>query len=154
MIRGIYAPGKFALQVVQQPKDNWSYVSELPGVVTQFQSAQSPVTGLLAHNFLDGQLFYKLSIGEELELLYGNGSARRYRVSDIFKFQKLDVNSLSGDMIDLSDGKQVTTGDVFKKVYTGDDRVTLQTCLEGEGLSNWGLYFVIAQPITSTQLDY
>lgn len=148
IVRGVYVEGVLALRVVQQPGNDWKFVSTDDGTVTQFQSATSNgVTGLLAHNYLSGQLFYKISLGKEIDIVFGDGGVRRYQVSSILKFQKLDLNSLTSDFIDLRNGKLTTTADVFSQVYSGGDRVTLQTCLEKDGISNWGLIFVVAKPL-------
>jgi hypothetical protein len=37
--------------------------------------------------------------------------------------------------------------EVFNKFYRGEPHVTFQTCLEGEGRLDWGLLFVVAQPL-------
>lgn len=150
VVRGIYVPGAFALHVVQQPADEWSFVSDEMGTVTQFRNAaDNGITGLLAHNYLSGELFYKLFLGQEIRIIYGNGIYRSYQVARIYRFEKLDPSSLTSDMINLSTGKVVTTDQVFNDLYTGSNQVTLQTCLYGEGRSNWGLYFVIAIPVQS-----
>ncbi|MGE5223380.1 MAG: hypothetical protein ACM3PY_13155, partial [Omnitrophica WOR_2 bacterium] len=150
IVRGVYVEGILALRVVQQPGKDWAFVSTDDGTVTQFQSATgNGVTGLLAHNYLSGQLFYQLSLGKEVDVVFGDGGIRRYQVINILKFQKLDVNSLTSDYIDLRNGKRVTTNDVFSQVYSGGDRVTLQTCIDQDGLSNWGLIFYIARPFLS-----
>lgn len=147
-VRGVYAYGSFALPVVQQPEDNSLYVSNHNGILTQFQSAsQYGITGLLAHNYLSGREFYNLGLGQEIQVIYGDGRVRSYRVSNIQRYQKLIPSSSQSHYIELDTGKEMTTKQVFRKFYRGGNQVTFQTCLEGEGLLNWGLYFVIAQSI-------
>jgi hypothetical protein len=147
-LRGVHIQDVFSLEIIQQPEGNSGYVSTEQGIVTQFQSAaRYGVTGLLAHNYLSGELFYNLAIGQEVNLIYDNGRIKRYQVSDIESFQKLTPSSLRSELIDLSTGKKFTTGQVFNRFYTGKDHVTFQTCLEGEGISNWGLTFFVATPI-------
>jgi hypothetical protein len=147
-VRGVYVAGVLALPVVQQPAGDIAFVSNLLGTATQFQSAaQYGVTGLLAHNYLSGALFYGLSIGQEVRIVFGDGSYRRYQVQKIDRFKKLTPSSLQSDLIDLSTGATRTTNQVFDQYYRGQHRLTFQTCLESKGISNWGLTFIIATPL-------
>ena len=145
---GVHISGVFSLKVEQQPEDKATHVSTALGSVTQFRSAaRNGVTGLLAHNYLSGKLFYNIALGQEVNLVYGDGSIKRYQVSDIQSFQKLTPSSLRGDLIDLETGRKYSTAQVYNRFYTGSDHVTFQTCLEGEGISNWGLTFFVATPV-------
>jgi hypothetical protein len=147
-VRGLYVPGLMALKVIQQPDNDDTFVSQELGIATQFRSAaENGVTGLLAHNFLSGQLFYNLLVGQRIEMVYGDGSIHEYQIESIDRFQKLDPSSLRSDMIDLSNNKKLSTAQVFNRFYRGGDHVTLQTCLEVEGNPTWGLYFVTALPV-------
>lgn len=147
-VRGVHVPGVLSLPVVQQPQKNPAYVSEQNDTVTQFQSAvQYGVTGLLAHNYLSGELFYDIRIGQEVIIVMGDGAMREYRVTGIYTFKKLSPDSLRSSLIDLSDGKTLTSSQAFSRFYKGDHKVTFQTCLEGEGKLNWGLTFIVAEPI-------
>jgi hypothetical protein len=93
-LRGVYIQDVLSLKVEQQPEDKATYVSTEPGTVTQFESAaRYGVTGLLAHNYLSGKLFYGISPGQEVNLIYEDGSIKRYRVSDIQSFQKLKFST-------------------------------------------------------------
>lgn len=149
VVKGVYVDGVLALKVIQQPDNDWAFVSTDWGTATEFQNARANgVTGLLAHNFLSGQLFYDLKIGQEVEIVYGDGDVRSYTINNILKFQKLDLTSLTSDFIDLRTNKKVSVGTVFNEVYSGGDHVTLQTCLEKDGVSNWGLEFIIATPLS------
>jgi hypothetical protein len=149
VVRGVYAAGILALQVIQQPDKDWTYVSEVQGNATEFQNAaNNGVIGLLAHNYLSGRLFYNLKSGDQIGIVYGDSLVKYYRVSGSYQYQKLDPNDLSSKLVDLSNGATVTSGQVFEKFYSGGDHVTLQTCLEKNGISTWGLYFVVAQPVS------
>jgi hypothetical protein len=148
VVRGIYVEGILALQVVQQPDKDWTYVSGEQGKATEFQNAaKNGIIGLLAHNFLSGRLFYSLKPGALIEVVYGDGAIRYYRVSGSYRYQKLDPNDLSSKLVDLSTGNVVSSGQVFERFYDGADHIALQTCLEKDGLSTWGLYFVMALPL-------
>lgn len=148
VIRGVYVENVLALRVVQQPDKDWKYVSEEWGTVTQFQSAaRNGVIGLLAHNYLSGQSFFQLALGQEVIVVNGNGKLLRYRISDIQRYQKVDSKSLSSPLIDLQTGKELSVNQVFQRVYSGTDHVTFQTCIAKDGDSTWGLIFVIATPV-------
>ena len=144
---GVHVSGVLALPILQQPKGDNAFVSTELGKATLFQSAaQNGVTGLLAHNYLSGQLFYRLTLGETVHLVYRDGAVKNYTVSEISRFQKLDPASLRSEMIELSTGRHMTTTQVFKRYYDGSDHITFQTCLENQGIPNWGLLFVVAVP--------
>lgn len=89
MVRGVYVPEVLALLVQQQPAGDPGFVSSMEGIVTQFEyAAQSGVTGLIAHNYLSGELFFNLEIGQEVFIVYGDGSVLQY-ISGICNISKL-----------------------------------------------------------------
>lgn len=141
-VRGVYAPGRFALLVVQQPAGDPGYVSPAPGVATQFQ-LPAEVTGLLAHNYLAGVLFFDLAPGDEVVLVQGTGVQRRYRVDQVRRYQVLPDRRY----LDLDTGEQLAEIELYHLVYTGGDQVTFQTCIAQGVNATWGLLFVIAQRI-------
>ncbi len=143
----VSAEGGFSLPVIQQPPDNPVYVSNKPDLITQFSTpAENGVTGLLAHNYRSGKEFYKLTIGQRVTVRYDKGVTRHYRVVSINRFQKLDRSSIFSDLIDLTTAKRMTSTELFNRFYRGPHHVTFQTCLEGDGHPDWGLYFVVAEP--------
>jgi len=149
-VRGVFVEGLMALPVVQQPTDDVAYVAAQMDIVTQFQSAADHnVIGLLAHNYLSGNLFYQLTNGAEVRIVFGDGSYQRYQVSGSYGFQKLEPHSLQSDLVDMRTETVLTTNKVFNRFYSGEHHITFQTCLEEEGLSNWGLTFVVAEPLNS-----
>ena len=148
LAKWIDVPDVFSLAVVQQPAGDLVYVSIRRDLVTQFHMAsQNGVTGLLAHDFLSGKEFYKLSVGQIINVTYTDDSVRQYQVSSIRSYQKLDPESLHSDYIDLSTQEELSTGQVFDRYYMGKHHLILQTCLPGEGRLDWGLYFVVASPV-------
>jgi hypothetical protein len=148
VIRAVYVPGIFALPIIQQPENNPIFVSNKHDRVTQFQSAaRYGVTGLLAHNYLAGSLFYKLAPGHEVLIVYGDGSIQRYQVVSIHYYQKLKPTNLYSNLIDLSTGQELSTAEVFRRFYRGEHRVTFQTCLGRNGRLDWGFLFVVAVPL-------
>jgi hypothetical protein len=148
LVTGVYVPDLFALPVIQQPEKQPTYVSEQNGLVTQFSSAaKNGVTGLLGHNYLSGELFYKLEIGHEVLIVYGDGAVQHYQVISIDRFQKLTPSSLRSNLVDQDSGETKTTPQVFDQFYRGEHRVTFQTCLEKDGNLNWGLVFIVAVPL-------
>jgi hypothetical protein len=115
--------------------------------VTQFQDpARYNVIGLLAHNYLSGKTFARLAPGLEVFIVYGDGTSHQYQVTGISEYQKLDPFSLDSYYRDLADDEQLSTVQVFNRVYTGAHHVTFQTCMTRDGNPEWGLRFVIAEP--------
>jgi hypothetical protein len=148
VIRGVFIEDVLALPVVQQPEDNLNYVSDRLGVLTQFQmAAEFGITGLLAHNNLSGEDFLMLQPDQEVWVIYGDKTVSKYRVSEIATFQKLKPLSLQSDYLDLSTDLKLSTSDMFRRFYRGEHHLVFQTCLEKDGLLNWGLLFVTALPI-------
>jgi hypothetical protein len=153
VIRGVFVPGQFALSVIQQPENNATFVSNKRDLVTQFEkAARNGVTGLLAHNYLSGRLFYQLAAGQEVFVVYGDGAIHRYRVTGIHRFQKLKPSNLRSNLVDLSTGEVLTMAQVFNRFYRGDHHLTFQTCLEEGEQWDWGLTFFLATPIDNTGL--
>ena len=151
-LKGIYVEGILALSVVQQPPRQDAFVSEELGEVTQFRkAAENGVTGLMAHNYLSGILFYSLLPGHEIKLVYGNGRVRCYRVRQIYEFQRLPAPNLRGNFINVSTEDTWSAARVFRFFYQDDDRLVLQTCLEKDGKTNWGLRFITADPVEEEQ---
>ncbi|MFM8321895.1 MAG: hypothetical protein ACKOC5_13360, partial [Chloroflexota bacterium] len=95
---------------------------------------------------LSGGKFYQVQVGQPLWVVYSSDHIHRYRVTEIRKYQKVDPFSLTSDLIDLTTQERLTVDQVYDHYYQGDHHVTLQTCLEGAGRSDWGLTFVVAEP--------
>jgi len=147
-ITGVYVEGIFALRVLQQPYQNNAYVSNEEGTATQFRLAtRYGVVGLLAHNYLSGRYFLSLSPGHEVLVVFGDGHYSRYRVSDITDFERLTINDVHSNFRDLSTQSVITSVELFNRFYRGDNYLTLQTCLEGEGYTSWGVRMVSAVPV-------
>lgn len=147
-IVGIYAPGKFALPVIQQPEDTPWFVSSAPNTVTQFHLAREYGSlGFLAHNTLAGSVFHEIQLRQELLVIYGDGSSSRYVVGDIMRYQALEPSNPYSNFKPMDGkGKVLSSTELFNLVYAVPSRVVLQTCIEQEGNHNWGRFFVIAYP--------
>ena len=145
VLRGVYAPGILALAVVQQP--NASFVSAQPDTATQFRMAAARgVVGLLAHNFLAGQDFFRLGIGQSILLVYGDGSLESYLVRHIYRYRATKPESVYSSFVDLDTNLTTDTAGLFNKVYTGGKHVTFQTCITADGNPSWGRLFIVAEP--------
>lgn len=148
LVRGLYVARVMALRVVPQPQGDPGFISAEDGTATLFQTASFyGVTGLLAHNFLAGRDFFRLSSGQELDVIYGDGQIKRYRVSKIDDFQRLSINDLRSNFMELSSGLEKTANQVFADFYQGSPHLTLQTCIERNGEWNWGVRFITADPM-------
>jgi hypothetical protein len=146
-LRGVYAPNLFALPVVQQPSNNAGYVSYKDGEATQFgMASQFGNVGLLAHNHLSGKLFSDITVGQEIRLVYGDGSVEYFVVTEVLRYQALQPNSPWSNFRDLDTDTQLNAEQMFKRVYFGDRHVTFQTCIESNGELSWGRLFTIAEP--------
>ena len=146
---GVYSPGVLALRVAQQPAQNPGYVSTTFGYVTQFSlAAQYGTTGLLAHNYLSGALFFRLSPGDPVSIVLGDGTVKRYAVTGIRRFQALRPTDPYSTFLDLDyGGAELSSTDLFYQVYRGNGQVVFQTCIRAYGNSSWGRLFVTAAPI-------
>jgi hypothetical protein len=148
VIRGVFSDKALAYPVIQQPSDQPGFVSSIDGVITQFSMAASHgVIGLLAHNYLTGKYFYDIEIGSEIQIIYGDGEIQSYLVKEIQRYQALQPNSQHSRFVDVVSGEELSASDLFKKVYLGQNHLTLQTCIEQGDLDSWGRMFIIADPI-------
>jgi hypothetical protein len=147
-IVGIYAPGSFALPVIQQPVSNPGFVSNQPETITQFGLATDYGTiGFLAHNTLSGTHFFDLQIGQTIVLVYGDGSVKTFIIHDQLSYQALTPNSPYSRFKDLDNSDiEISSTELFNQVYTDEGQLIFQTCIASNGLENWGRYFVLAIP--------
>ena len=148
LIRGLYAANRFALKVIQQPVNDYSFVSTREGEVTQFQlAAKYGTIGFLAHNFLSGSFFSKLELGDVIQVVYGDGRVDQFKIQKILQYQALQPTSPKSQFVNLSGGQVISAAQLFKEVYSNKDQLVLQTCLEKNGVDTWGRVFLIAKPI-------
>jgi hypothetical protein len=148
LVRGFYVSGVTALRVVTQPLGDPGFISAEDGTATLFQGTSAfGVTGLLAHNFLSGREFFRLKAGQMLSVIYGDGQVRHYKVSKIDDFQRLSINDLRSNFLELSSGLERTADQVFADFYQGEPHLTLQTCIERDGEWSWGVRFIKADPV-------
>jgi hypothetical protein len=147
VLRGVYVAGVLALPVVQQPPDDPYYVSSHDGEVTQFSIAsQYGNIGLLAHNNLSGRSFSKLSIGQQVELVYGDGRIEKFVITEVLRFQALQPQSQWSSFLDLDHSQTLLATQMFNRVYSGSHHLTFQTCIKANGNMSWGRLFVLAMP--------
>ena len=146
-VRGVYIPDLFALPIEQQPAGSPLFVSQQPGVLTDFKSIHNEGSvGLLAHNYLAGRDFASIRPNQEAILIYGDGHVENFIVTRIYRFQALSPNSTKSDFIDLETGAKLSSDQVYAKVYTGPRHLTFQTCIYQQKDPSWGRLFVIAEP--------
>jgi hypothetical protein len=153
---GIYVPQVLALKVVQQAANNPVQVTENPGDTTQFSLAtQYGSIGLLAHNYLSGALFFNLMPGQEVNVIYGDGSIRRYTIAASRRFQALSPTDPASDFVDLDDNSstRLSNAALFDQIYASGDQVIFQTCIHANGNPSWGRLFVIATPASDQMMD-
>jgi hypothetical protein len=147
LVRGVYVQNVLALPIVQQPADNPYYVSNHDGEVTQFSTAaQYGNIGLLAHNNLSGKSFSQLAVGQEVNVMYGDGRVEKFIVSAVLHFQALQPESQQSFFLNLDTSETLTANEMFNRVYTGGHHLTFQTCIKANGNMSWGRLFVVATP--------
>jgi hypothetical protein len=147
VLRGVYVPAVLALPVVQQPESHPYYVSNEDGNVTQFSMAsQYGNIGLLAHNTLAGKFFSRLSVGQQVHLVYGDGRVEHFVVANILRFQASDPESVSSSFHNLDWNETLSAGEMFSRVYDGERHLVFQTCIEANGDTSWGRLFIVALP--------
>src|SRR5688572_727974 len=147
VLRGVYVPNTLALPIAQQPAGKSGYVSNKEGEVTQFgMASQFGNVGLLAHNHLSGSDFSNLVVGQEVRLVYGNGTVEYFEITQVLKFEALEPNNPYSSFRDLSNDEFLTASQLFKKVYGGERHVTFQTCIANAESLSWGRLFVLATP--------
>ena len=147
MLRGVYVPDVLALPVVQQPADRPYYVSNRDGEATQFgMASQYGNIGLLAHNTRSGKFFSRLSIGQQVRLVYGDGRVEDFVVANILRFKATAPESVSSSFRNLDRNETLSAGEMFNRAYVGERRLVFQTCIEANGNSSWGRLFIIALP--------
>jgi hypothetical protein len=147
-IVGVFAPGLFALRVVQQPLHEDTYVSDLPDVLTQFMLASNFGSyGFLAHDHLVGAAFFNFEIGQHVFLIDGNGIIRPFVITSFRSVEALSPQSPYSQFRSLEfPWSKISVEDLFHQIYAENDRVILQTCISYENLLDWGRFFVIAVP--------
>src|SRR6266498_1305775 len=152
-VRGVYVADVLAQPIIQQPAGSPGYVSSTDGVVTQFgMASQYGNIGLLAHNHLSGRFFSQLTVGQEVRLVYGDGSTEVFVISEILQYQALQPTSPYSSFRSLSKDETLSAEQMFKRVYFGDRHVTFQTCINAHGNNSWGRLFVIAVPKTQARI--
>ena len=147
VLRGVYVPEVLALPVVQQPANQSYFVSSRQGVVTQFSlAAQQGTVGLLAHNTLSGKLFSKLSVGQRVRLVYGDGRTETFDIAYVMRYQATRPDSVSSSFHNLDRTETLSSSELFSRAYGGERHLVFQTCIESNGKASWGRLFVVALP--------
>jgi hypothetical protein len=147
LLRGVYVPNILALPIVQQPANEPYYVSSHDGEVTQFSTvSQYGNIGLLAHNNLSGKFFSKLSVGQEVELIYGDGKIEKFVITEVLHVQALQPESQQSSFLNLDSSETLSANQMFGRVYAGSRHLTFQTCIQANGNMSWGRLFVVAMP--------
>ena len=145
---GIYVKGIMALHIVQQPDGDPAYIDPAEGTATQFYKASLFGTvGLLAHNHLSGRYFFEIAPGTNLVLVYGNGRTSHYTVREIGDYQRLSLTDLRSDFVDLATNEKKSADELFAHYYQQKQTLTLQTCIAQNGISDWGVRFILARPL-------
>jgi len=148
LITGIYVDQSIALDVLQQPSNEPGYIANSQDSVTEFRMARDYGTiGLLAHNYLAGNLFFQLQEGQVIYLVFGDGTVHTYTIVDILSYQALQPTSPYSNFVNLQNADDyLSAADLFYKVYGQEDALVLQTCIANQGIESWGRLFIVAIP--------
>jgi hypothetical protein len=153
LLTGVYVPGVLAYPIVQQSGSDAAYVSTQPATLTQFRMAgQFNSIGLLAHDFLAGSSFVNLKVGNDVALIFGDGSLKYYQIYEIQRYQALSPMSAFSSFIDLSNKSTLSAEQLFYHTYgLGGSTLVFQTCISTNSVSSWGRLFVLARPVEASQ---
>jgi hypothetical protein len=136
-----------ALTIVEQPVDEPAFVDSMVNTATNFRLAgEEGNIGLLAHNYLAGASFSALQPGQIIYLIFGNGSIKKYIVSNILRFQAYEPANSNSSFLNLDTLMEYSAAQVFDRAYRGPEHLTFQTCIASGDNMSWGRLFVIAQP--------
>lgn len=150
-VRGVYAHEKLQLSVVKQPSGQVGYISSDHGTATLFSQAELfDAIGLLAHNYLSGDDFFNLVLGDEIQLIYGDGTHQEFIVKEIHRYEAVDPNNIRSKFIDLFTGEKLNAPELVTRMYGTEGNLTLQTCIEKDGNQEWGRLFVVAEPVSAS----
>jgi hypothetical protein len=92
------------------------------------------------------QSFSRLALGQEVRLVYGDGTVKYFVIKQILRFQALDPESVSSSFRNLDRNEILPAGEMFNRIYVGEHRLVFQTCIEAQGNVSWGRLFVVALP--------
>jgi len=82
-------------------------------------------------------------------VVYGDGEWMKFMVGEIQSYQALEPDSPYSVFRETDrSGKDLTSTDLFHRVYAKPHTAVFQTCIESNGDPNWGRYFVIAYPVS------
>jgi hypothetical protein len=113
------------------------YVPIHPGYVARMDA---PALAFAAHNTRAGALFLELQPGSRISY-----TDDLYTVTELVYMQALEPMDPTGDLIDEA-GTRRTAGETWDYIYNRPGALVLQTCVERDGLTEWGRLFVIAEP--------
>jgi hypothetical protein len=153
ILTGVYVPGVMAYPIVQQAGNDAGYVSTQPATITQFRMAgQYNSVGLLAHDFLAGSSFSNMSVGNDIALVFGDGTMKYYRIYEVQRYQALSPMSPYSNFVDLKTQATLSAQQLFYRTYgLGQSTLVFQTCISTSTVSSWGRLFVLARPIEANQ---
>lgn len=146
---GVYVPDVLALRVLQQPSGNPGFVTSAPDAVSQFGlAAEHGTIGILAHNYLSGDQFFRLAAGQSVVVVRADGTRERFRIDSVHRYRALSPSSAVSDFIELDDqGRRVSALELFNQMYASEGQLVFQTCIARDGNLYWGRLFVVATPL-------
>jgi len=96
----------------------------------------------IAHNYLAGQYFDDLVIGDDILVIYPDYN-QEYEVTELVRYQALDPLNIYTNFRLNKWSKEKTSAELFLELYdTHDGRLILYTCYDGSN----GRLMVVAYP--------
>jgi hypothetical protein len=85
-------------------------------------------------------------VGQEVQLVYGDGRIEKFVITEVLHFQALQPESQQSLFLNLDVSETLSANQMFDRVYNGSRHLTFQTCIKANGNASWGRLFVIATP--------
>ena len=114
-------------------------------VIGQFElAAQMQNIGLIAHNHLVGGDFLRLRPDMLVRVTMADESIQLFEIYSLTSYQASNPYDFTQSFVDLATGDFLHPVDLFHRMYRPNE-LTLQTCIEIDGLPTWGVFFVQAK---------
>lgn len=138
----VYISGVLDLKVEPQLNGDNLEITNDPEIVNQYSLAKGGTVALMAHNYLAGQYFYQIREGDVVLLDFRDGHSRKYVVTDIIEFQRLNLLFISTETLQVYSERQF-----LNTFFQSRDYLVFMTCLEKSGNVSWGVTLFIALPL-------
>ena len=98
-------------------------------------------------------IFSEIKTGQEMILVYGDGSVQHFQASNIVDYQRLTPTDLKSNFLELASGQQLTADQLFSMYYHKAHHLILQTCILNDGNPDWGVRFIDGDASPGAKID-